>query len=59
MQKHAKIYWLEEITTMLWPYALKSFVEQFIEIKVDDDGITPMENFSGTTTDINPKNHHT
>ena len=24
-----------------------------------DDGITPMEKFASTTTDINRKNHHT
>ena len=28
-------------------------------IKVDDDGITTMENFAGTTTDISIKNQHT
>ena len=26
---------------------------------MNDDEITPMEKFSGTTTDIYPKNHHT
>ena len=26
---------------------------------MDDDGITPMEKFLGTKTDINLKNHHT
>ena len=44
---------------MLWPYALKDFSEQWNVLKVDDDGITPMEKFSGTTADIFPKNHHT
>ena len=29
------------------------------EIKLDDDGITPMEKFPGTTPDITLKNHHT
>ena len=55
---HEKIYWPEEITKILWPYALKDFLEQLNVIKVDDDGITPTENFSGTTIDINIKNHH-
>ena len=32
---------------------------KFNEIKVDGDGTTPMENFSGTTTYITFKNHHT
>ena len=43
---------------MLWTYALKYFSEKLNELKVDGDGITPMEKFSGTTTDINLKNHH-
>ena len=35
---------------------MNAFVEQLKTLKVDDDGITPMENFACTTTDIN---HHT
>ena len=38
---------------------MKSFEEQLNVLQVDDDGITPMENCSGTTTDINLKNHNT
>ena len=37
---------------MLWTYALKAFEEQLNEIKVDGCGITNIENFPGTTTDI-------
>ena len=44
------------ITTILWPYELNSFEEFFNEIKVDDGGITPMENFPDTTTYITSKN---
>ena len=55
----AKIYWPEAITTMLWPYALKEFAETFNVIKVNDDGINPMGNFTGTTTDIYIKIFHT
>ena len=44
---------------MLWLYELKYFAEQLNELKVDDDGITPMESFAGTTTDITTKNHYT
>ena len=49
---HAKIYFPEAIAPMLCPYALKAFPEQLNVPKADDDGITPMEKFSGTTTDI-------
>ena len=44
---------------MLWPYSLKSFVEQLNELKVDYDGFTTMDKFVITITDINRKNHHT
>ena len=43
---------------MLWYYALKSFVEQLNYLKLNGDRVTPMEKFSGTTTDITLKNHH-
>ena len=44
---------------MLLPYALKNFSEELNILKVDDNGITPMEKFSGTKPNINLKNHHT
>ena len=50
-----KIYYPEEIPTMLWPYVLKSFVEQLNILKVYDDGIIPMEKFSVTTKYITLK----
>ena len=53
MLLHAKIYWPEAITTMLCPDVLNFFAEQFNEIKVDGDGITTIEKYAGTTTDIN------
>ena len=40
---------------MLWPYALKEFSEELNKIKVDNDGITPMEKFSVTTKYITSK----
>ena len=56
---HAKRYRPEAITTMLWPYSLEDFTEQLNELKLDNDEITHMEKFSGTTREINLKNHHT
>ena len=44
---------------MLWTHSLKSLSKQFNVFKVYGDGITTMENFSGTTKDIFLKNHHT
>ena len=37
---------------MLCPYELEAFLEKFNELKVDYDGITPMNNFAVTTIDI-------
>ena len=59
MLLHAKIYWPEAINTKLWAYELKEFTEQLNVLKADDDGITPMEKFAGTTTDISIKNNYT
>ena len=58
MLLNARRYWTESITTMLWTYSLKAFTEKINVLKVDDGGITLMEKFSETTTDIPLKNHH-
>ena len=52
---HAKRYCPDPITTILWPYALKAFAGILNLLNVDDDGITPVEKFLGTTTDITLK----
>ena len=44
---------------MLWTYALKAFAEQLNVLKVNDYGISPMEKFTGTSTDISLQKHHT
>ena len=44
---------------MLCLYDLKAFSENINELKVNDDGITPMENFADITTYITLKNRHT
>ena len=44
---------------MLCNYALKDLAEQFNQIRANDDGITPVENFEVTTTVITLKHHHT
>ena len=40
---------------MILPYSLKDFSEKINELKVVDDGVTPMENFAGTKIYINLK----
>ena len=44
---NSKIYCPQEITAMLCPYELNSFVEKLNELMVVDDGITPMGKFAG------------
>ena len=56
---HSKIYCTEEITTMLWNYALNSFEGKPDELMVNDDGVTPIEKFVGITTHTTLKHHHT
>ena len=58
MLLHAKIYLIEEINIVLFPYALKDFSEQLNELKVYCDGVTTMKNFASTKIDITLKNHH-
>ena len=58
MLPHAKIYFPEAITTMLWTYALKLFAEKINVLKVDDYGINTMKKFSGKTTEISLRNEH-
>ena len=55
---HTKGYHLEAINTILWFYELKNLAENFNELKVDDNGITPIDKFAGTTTDITVRNPH-
>ena len=52
MLLYEKIYWPEAITTMIWPYELKAFIEKLNALKVGGYGITPMDNLSVTTTDF-------
>ena len=54
----SNIYWPEAIPAMLLPYELRTSVEQFNGLKVDDDVINTMEKFAGTTPYITLKNHH-
>ena len=44
---------------MLWTYALNTFIEKLNELELYDYYVTPMVNFSATTTDIGLNDHHT
>ena len=47
MASTRKMILTRAITTMLWPYTLKDFLEQLNELNVYDDRITHMYKFSG------------
>ena len=55
---HAKRFWPEAITTMIWPFALKTAAEQHNRLKIDINGVTPNGTFSGIRTEMNLKDEH-
>ena len=54
----AKRFWPEAITTMLWPFALKTAAERHDHLKIDINGVTPNEKLSGIRTAMNLKDEH-
>ena len=44
---HAKHHWPEYITTMLWPFTVKSMQDMCNNLTIDDSGLTPEMRFSG------------
>eukprot|EP00957_Ditylum_brightwellii_P052287 3965565-Ditylum_brightwellii.AAC.1 len=59
MLLHAKKYWPEYITTMLWPYVLKATKVNFNKYDVDDKGALPKEKFANIWTVQNLMDEHT
>ena len=55
---HVKRFWPEAITTMLWPFALKTVAERHNCLKIDINGVTPYAKFSGIRTAMNLKDEH-
>ena len=45
---HAKRYWPEMISTILWPYALKSACQRYNELHFNKNGLSPEQRFSGS-----------
>ena len=56
---HAKRKWPKIITTILWPYALKSVVEHHNRLSLDANGKSPLEKFASTSDEIQPTDFHT
>ena len=55
---HAKPFWSEAITTILWPFALKTAAERHNRLKIDINSVTPNKKFSGIRTEMNLKDEH-
>ena len=57
---HAKRHLPEYITTMLWPFAVKSMQDMVNNLTIDDSGSTPEMRFSGSEgSNIYLQNYHT
>ena len=54
----AKRFCPEAITTMLWPFALKTAAERHNRLKININGVTPNETFSGIRTAMNLKDEN-
>eukprot|EP00957_Ditylum_brightwellii_P094366 7185078-Ditylum_brightwellii.AAC.1 len=59
MLLHAKRYWPEYITTILWLYALKMAEFYSNKFDIDEDGVSQEERFSNTHLAQNLTEHHT
>ena len=52
---HIKLYFIEVIITILSSYALNDSAEKLNNLKVDEVGVNPLENFSGVAISITLK----
>ena len=55
---HAKRYWPDVIRTILWPFALKAAEDRRNHLKLDENGLAPINNFSRTFAMIDIKSWH-
>jgi len=56
---HAKRFWPEAITTMLWPFALLAFIERRNSLHLDANNQTPNQKISKQTKIIELSKFHT
>ena len=58
MLLHAKRFWPEAITHMLWPFAVSEAINVLNYLLVDKTGKTPIQKLTATTTHILLQNQH-
>lgn len=56
---HAQTLWPEMVSTMLWPYALRTASDRHNELNLDDNGFSPLQKISKSSTIPNLKDNHT
>ena len=59
MLLRAKRHWPEAITTMLFPYAIKAAGARHNRFHMNNNGLSPLELFSGVETTFDIKLNHT
>ena len=55
---YAQRKWPEAIGTILWPFAWKDFERKYNHLKFDDNGLAPINKFSGTTVAPDLRQYH-
>ena len=55
---HAKRRWPSAITTLLWPYALKTAIDRYNDFHFDKNGLTPHQKFAKTSQKPIVSNRH-
>ena len=56
---HAKRRWPTVISSVLWPYAIQAIVERHNHLALNEEGLSPLERFSGISEDHLPTEFHT
>ena len=55
---HAKRFWPEAITPMLWPFDISTAIDLENELSLDDHGRSPLQRLMATDAPIKLRDHH-
>ena len=59
MLLHAKRFWSEAITPMLWPFTVSKAIRLENELSMDANGKTPLQRLTASDVPINLRDYHT
>ena len=59
MLLHAKRFWPEAITPMLWPFAVSTAINLENELSLDANGRSPLQRLTATDSPIKLRDYHT